>query len=45
MLHALQDEPERGTRWITLVIGVFIATLIQAGGILGVSRLEPITQV
>jgi TonB family protein len=45
MLHALQDEPERGTRWITLVIGIIIATLIQAGGILGVSRLEPAKRI
>lgn len=45
MLHALQDEPERGTRWITLIIGIIIATLIQAGGILGVSRLEPTKRI
>ena len=30
-LHALEDEPEKGTRWRRFALGLVIAFAIQAG--------------
>ena len=40
-LHALEDEPEKKVRWQRFAIGLIIAILLQGGGFLGISQLEP----
>ncbi len=40
-LFALQDEPERGRRWLALLVGALVASGVWGGGIAAADRYQP----